>query len=96
MGIHVAVHALGEVLFKGEADLEPVDETGWSLEFRVPAARVAQFQMRKGERVHIALPGDPAHRPALVEGCRLEDAAGFSGFSGSGVVLLAGEGLRPL
>ena len=93
--VNVSVRVSSEVLFEGNAQLDLTDEAQWTLEFTVPAARVAQFQMRRGERLYIDLPGESANRSALVQGCRLEDDAGFSGFSGSGAVLLTGEGPPP-
>lgn len=97
MGIQVAVHAQDEILFAGKADVE-TDEGkagGWSLVFEVPAAQVAQFQMRRGERVHVAVASETARHAALIESFWLGEDAGFSGFAGNGHVRLTGEGPKP-
>ena len=97
MGIEVRIYAQDEILFSGEARVETHAEEagGWSLVFELPAAQVAQFQMRRGERVHIDVSNETTQRAALIDSFWLEDDAGFSGFSGSVHVRLAGEGPAP-
>ena len=97
MNLDIKVQASDGRLFSGPAQLLEASATDhdWRIEFTVPAAEVAQFQMRRGEGVQIqtSRPGSPAS--ALVDDFRFDDSAGFSGFSGTAVIQLAGSGPRP-
>ena len=59
------------------------------------AAEVAQFQMRRGERVQIQTSNPGTSTSALIDDFHFEDAAGFSGFSGTAAIQLVGSGPSP-
>jgi hypothetical protein len=98
MSLEIEVHASDGRLYSGPAEVLEASSSDhdWRIEFTLPANEVAQFQMRRGERVQIRPLNASARPSALIYDFRFEDSAGFSGFSGTGVIQLAGSGPRPV
>ncbi|MCG8588579.1 MAG: hypothetical protein MJE66_04745 [Proteobacteria bacterium] len=96
-GTPIDVYGSEGLLYSGEAWVQALDddEYDWEVEFRVPNTQVAQFQMRRGERVSIALEEGAPRTPAYVHRFRLESGASASGVGGFGRIRLVGSGPAP-
>ena len=98
MNLDIEVRTSDGRVFSGTAELLEASATDhdWRIEFTVPAAEVAQFQMRRGERVQIQTSNPGTSTSALIDDFRFDDAAGFSGFSGTAAIQLVGSGPSPV
>ena len=93
----IEVRGWDDLLFQGEAEIRPTPGASgpaFEVEFLVPNVQVAQFQMRRGERVLIAVE-EGAAIPAWIGSFRFEPGASASGFGGQGRIQLVGNGAVP-
>lgn len=97
MTVEVEVRGADGPLFRGSAEIlkATTADHNWRLEFTVPASEVAQFQMRRGERVGVHTTAPGPELTAFIYDFHFDESAGFSGFSGTGVIQLAGNGPPP-
>ena len=96
MSEHIEVRGYDGLLFAGDAEIQPVDlgQYQWAVEFLVPNAQIAQFQMRRGERVSVVV-GEGSSRPALIDRFAFEQDSAYSGYGGHGRIHLVGKGAAP-
>ncbi len=96
MSEHIEVRGYDGLLFAGEAEIQRLErgQYQWAVEFVVPNAQIAQFQMRRGERVSVAV-GEGSSRPALIDRFAFEEDSSFSGYGGHGRIHLVGKGEVP-
>jgi|GEM_PF-5405369 len=95
------VRGYSQLLYAGEAEIRaaaPAHASSpphdWEVLLRVPNVEVAQFQMRRGERVRIALQ-DGRSWPTWIDRFHFERGASASGFDGYGLIQLIGIGAAP-
>jgi hypothetical protein len=93
--VRIEVRGWDDLLYQGEAEIRPTPGPAFEVEFLVPNVQVAQYQMRRGERVLVSAE-DGAATPAVIQGFRFEPGASATGFGGQGRIQLVGSGAPPI